>query len=71
MSKHDDKVQKNHFVEQKKERSFRDRMNSVHNKMSRGAEQFWATLKRRMSFGQKGHGNTHNKSKNNTLNRPK
>ncbi|MEX0671793.1 MAG: hypothetical protein WD068_00385 [Candidatus Babeliales bacterium] len=66
---HNDSRQQNSTTRRDERQGFLNRMRSVHNKMSRGAEQFWLTLKRTMSFGEKGQGNTHNKRKNNTLKR--
>ena len=51
--------------------NWRNRMNSVHNRMSRGAEHIWRIIKSRVNFGQKGSGNTYNKKKLKSLNRPK
>ncbi len=51
--------------------NWRNRMSSVHNRMSRGAEHIWRIIKCRINFGEKGSGNTYNKKKHKSLNRPK
>ena len=63
--------QKKHDVDKQLHNNSLRRMNSLQNKMSRGAQHIWRIIKSRINFGQKGSGNTHNKKKHPSLKRPK
>ncbi len=62
---------KDHKVTKQLRDNFLNRMKSVHNKMSRGAENIWRMIKCRVNFGQKGSGNTNNRKKHPSLKRPR
>lgn len=70
-NKHHEKLKQNHNVNEQQKRESTNRMRSLQNKMSRGAQNIWRMIKCRINFGQKGSGNTYNKKKNPRLNRPK
>ncbi len=70
-NKQHERLKQNHNVNAQKKREFTHLMRSLQNKMSRGAQNIWRMIKTRVNFGQKGSGNTYNKKKVKSLNRPK